>query len=87
LCSWFLLPRACLFVAADLEEKRGGDGRVRAHACVRAREEEGDYLYRRFAVTVFPVWLFPSSTVPVVLRAGVASEDGSNSVASSSFQS
>jgi hypothetical protein len=31
--------------------------------------------------------LFASSTVPVVLRAGVASEDGSNSVASSSFQS
>jgi hypothetical protein len=36
---WFLLPRARLFVAADLEERRGGDGRVLA----RAREEEGDY--------------------------------------------
>jgi hypothetical protein len=84
LCSWFLLPRARLFVAADLEEKRGGDGRVRACACDRG----GRRLFvSSFCGNGFPVWLFPCSTVPVVLRAGVASEDGSNSVASSSFQS
>ncbi len=75
-----------MFVAADLEEKRGGgDGRVRARACVRERGKET--IVSSFCGNGFPVWLFPSSTVPVVLRTGVASEDGSNSVASSSFQS
>ncbi len=65
-----------------------GEGETGECARVRACKRGGSrLLYRRFAVTVFLFGCFPSSTVPVVLRAGVASEDGSNSVASSSFQS
>ncbi len=51
------------------------------------RERRKKTIVSSFCGNGFSVWLFPSSTVPVVLRAGVASEDGSNSVASSSFQS
>jgi hypothetical protein len=65
-------------------EERGGR-RESARACVREKRKET--IVSSFCCNGFSVWLFPSSTVPLVLRAGVASEDGSNSVASSSFQS
>ncbi len=80
-----------VFAAEGALVCRSGLGREergrRESARARVQERRKETIVSSFCGNGFPFWLFASSTVPVVLRAGVASEDGSNSVASSSFQS